>query len=170
VNFAVEHSIPAVPRLVAEALLDTEFQDSLDGLGPLSERTVLSQEPHGGGVIRRTRCVLGTRLPGAARRFIGGEDPSWVEEAIWDPAALRWTWVVIPEVGGDLLRARGRIDLIADGAATLRRVAGSVRVGVPIFGGRVESAIVAGLEGAYAEEASRLAAWLGARGRDVTPP
>jgi hypothetical protein len=168
-DFAFEHPLQAPRELVAEALLDTDFQTSLDGLGPLSERTLLSQERLGDGVVRRTRCVLGIDLPGAARRFIGRGEPSWVEEATWDPGKMTWTWTVHPDAGGGLLNANGHIELIADGDATRRRVSGTVQVAVPLYGGRVESRVVRGLKEAYAEEASRLTAWLGSHPRGVTP-
>ena len=49
---------------------------------------------------------------------------------------------------------------IRDRDQTLRLVTGTVKVKVPLYGGRVEGVIVQGLEQAYAEEATRLAKWL----------
>jgi Protein of unknown function (DUF2505) len=48
----------------------------------------------------------------------------------------------------------------ADGEKTVRRVTGTVKVRVPLYGGKVEGWIVDGLERAYEEEAERLAEWL----------
>jgi hypothetical protein len=43
---------------------------------------------------------------------------------------------------------------------TIRVVLGTVKVRVPLYGGRVEGWIIDGLERAYDEEAQRLADWL----------
>ena len=145
---------------VAATLLDEDYQRSLDGIEPLEKRELLGQaEQPGGRVLRRTRCVLGADL-GPAKRFLGNAEPAWVEEATWDPSRLRWEWVILPEVGADLLSAEGAIELREDEGETIRRVIGGVKVRVPLYGGRVEGVIVQNLERAYSQEADRLAAWL----------
>jgi hypothetical protein len=168
VDFEFEHRFPFARDVVAETLLNLDFQESLDGLGPLAERKVISQTARGSRVVRRTRCVLGIELPAAARRFVGTGPAAWIEEAAWDPGAMAWDWIIHPETGGDLLRSKGRIELIDRKPATIRRVLGMVRVGVPILGGRVETRIVRALGDAYAEEGHRLATWIEAGPRGVT--
>ncbi len=159
-DFAFAHRFDADVARVAAALLDEDYQRSLDGIEPLEKRELLDQAEHPGArVLRRTRCVLGTDL-GAAKKFLGNAEPAWVEEAIWDPEKLRWAWVILPEVGGDLLAARGEVALGDEAGQTVRRVTGSVSVRVPLYGGRVERIIVDGLQRAYDQEAARLAAWL----------
>ena len=158
-DFAFEHRFGARLEAVAGALLDEGYQRSLDGIGPLATRVLLEQRARGDNVVRRVRCVLGVDL-GAAKRFLGGGDAAWVEEATWDSARSRWDWVVHPEVASELLTATGAIELRDRGEETVRAVAGRVRVHVPLYGGRVEGVIVRGLEEAYAEEARRLQKWL----------
>lgn len=159
-DFSFDHHFEASPDEVAKALLDEDYQESLDGIRPLKQREVLEQtEKSGGRVIRRTRCVLGTDL-GAAKRFLGDAEPAWVEEATWHPSRMHWEWVILPEVAADLLSSAGSIDLTEDGDGTLRRVTGAVKVKVPLYGGRVEGVIVQNLKQAYEEEATRLAKWL----------
>ncbi|MGH2557411.1 MAG: DUF2505 domain-containing protein [Actinomycetota bacterium] len=159
-DFEIEHRIEAPVEEVAEALLDPGYQASLDGIGALGERSLVSQESRGDGeVIRRVRCVLGVD-PGPAKRFLGGAEPAWIEEARWDPETLRWGWVIHPEVGRAFLRAEGAIELLAERAGTRRRVTGKVEVRVPGFGARVESIIVDGIKAAYADEAERLSDWV----------
>lgn len=160
VDFAFAHRFDADVGRVAAALLDEDYQRSLDGIEPLETRRLLDQtEQPGGLVVRRTRCVLGVDL-GAAKKFLGNAEPAWVEVATWDPGKLRWEWVILPEVAAELLSAEGAIELHADDGHTIRRVSGDVRVRVPLYGGRVEGVVVQSLERAYGEEADRLAAWL----------
>jgi hypothetical protein len=161
VRFELSHTFEPDPEVVARALLDPTFQTSLEGVGGLRERSVLSQEEESTGrIVRRIRCVLDVEISGAARRFLGDKPPSWVQEEHWDPATLRWDWVIEPEVAKELLSASGHTVLSSNGAATLRQVAGEVRVHVPIYGGRVEGWIVEGITRAYNEEAQRLGDWL----------
>ncbi|HEX2294671.1 MAG TPA: DUF2505 family protein [Actinomycetota bacterium] len=160
-DFSLEHSFDAPVASLAEALLDRKFQDSLGPVGKLSERRVLSQKKTpAGGVLRKTRCVLGVDVSGPARKLMGDGDPAWVEEATWDPEASRWDWVIHPEVASHLLTASGAIEVTGDDRRSARRVTGSIKVHVPLYGGRVEGWIRDGIEAAYEEEAARLADWL----------
>ena len=159
-DFDIAHLLPANPDTVADALLDEDFQASLSDVGALREREVLSQTTaNDGAVTRRIRCVLGIDL-GAAAKFLGGAEPAWVEEARWDPKAMLWSWTIHPEVAEDLLESKGTTGIEADDEGAVRRVSGSVKVKVPIYGSKVEGHIVKGLTAAYDEEADRLHDWL----------
>ena len=159
-DFAFEHWFDAPPEAVAEALLDLDYQDSLKDISALAGREVLEQtEAPDGRVTRRVRCILGIDL-GAAKRFIGDDEPAWVEEAVWDPEARKWEWEIHPEVAAELLSSSGYIEIDGGDDEAVRIVSGSVRVKVPLYGGKVETVIVKGLERAYAEEAERLSEWL----------
>jgi hypothetical protein len=161
VDFAFEHWFEAPPAEVARAILDLDYQETLAGIDVLAGREILDQsEQSDGRVKRRVRCVLGVDL-GAARRFIGNSDPAWVEEAVWDPSTSRWEWRIIPEVAKDLLTASGYIEIDGGEDESVRIVSGNVKVKVPIYGAKVETVIVRGLESAYGQEAERLAEWLG---------
>lgn len=159
-RFELRHDFSYPAPEVATALLDPEFQASLDGLGPLKSRQVLSQDTEAGGrVTRRVRCVLGIDL-GAASKFLGDSEPAWVEEARWDPEQMSWAWVIHPEVAEQLLSASGTMALQAQEGASTRLIEGEVRVRVPLYGGKVEGWIVEGISDAYEEEAARLEAYL----------
>jgi Protein of unknown function (DUF2505) len=159
VDFLFEHRFDAPLKEVAEAILDEGFQESLDGMEPLKKREVLEQTEKGGKVVRRSRCVLGTDL-GGAKKFLGNAEPAWVEEAVWNEATQKWTWVIKPEVAADILSSEGVTELIDEGEETLRRVTGFVKIRIPLYGGRVENVIVKGLQEAYENEADRLRKWL----------
>ena len=161
VRFEHDQSILAPLDDVIATQLDESYQRSLTSLPPLKERELIEHEPRAdGGLYRVTRCVLAINISGMARNFIGDEDPAWREEAIWNPDTHTWTWKAIPEVAKDLLSAQGTIAFAADGHHTVRRVAGDVRVKVPLYGGKVEGWIVEGLKHTYDEEARRLLEWL----------
>ena len=160
-DFEISHAFPHDLDEVAQAILDEDYQQSLADIESLKSREVLSQEERADGtVVRRVRCVLDLHITGMAKNLIGDGAPAWVEESIWYPDRTQWEWVVLPEVGEHLLKADGYVSLRGDGGKTERVVHGTVKVSVPLYGGKVEGRIVDGLEHAYAEEAERLHAWL----------
>lgn len=159
-DFRLRHSFAAPPERVAQTLLDPAFQASLSDVGSLAERTVLSQIERSGTTVRRVRCVLDLELSGMAKSILGDADPAWVEEAVWHPQAMAWEWKIEPEVAADLLSAAGRIEIAPEGEGTERVVTGSVKVRVPLYGGKVERWVVEGVQRAYEEEAQRLRDWL----------
>lgn len=160
-DFEITHHLSHPVDEVASAILDEGYQRSLSDVESLKEREVLSQERRANGVVlRRVRCVLDIHITGAAKSFIGTSEPAWVEESLWYPDRNQWEWVVKPEVADNLLDAHGYFSLKGDSAKTARSVHGTVKVKVPLYGGKVERWIVDGLEHAYAEEAERLQAWL----------
>ena len=161
VDFAFQHTLPASPAVVADVLLDPDYQASLHQIGPLESRQLLSQQKaHDGTVVRRIRCVFGRDIGSAARRFVGDPKPSWVEEAVWNPQSMRWDWRVIPDVARKVLSANGSIELRDAPQGTVRRVSGTVRVKVPFYGGKVEGLIADGIKRAYDEEAAHLVKWI----------
>lgn len=160
-DFEISHSFAHVVDEVAATMLDERYQQSLSDVESLKAREVLSQEECDDGTVkRRVRCVLDIHITGAAKSFIGTSEPAWVEESIWYPDRNQWEWVVIPEAAENLLDAQGYISLKDESGKTARIVHGTVKVKVPLYGGKVEGWIVDGLEHAYAEEAERLQAWL----------
>jgi Protein of unknown function (DUF2505) len=160
VEFELRHHFPASVAEVAGVILDRHYQESLDGIGPLKSRTVLSQGEQGDNVVRKVRCVLDADFAGPAKGILGAADPAWIEESIWFPEETSWRWTIIPEVAASLISAQGAMVLYAAGEDTTRVVSGDISVNVPFIGGRVEQAIVDGVWKVYSEEAERLARWL----------
>jgi hypothetical protein len=161
VRFELEQRIPAPYDQVVATTLDESYQRSLTDLPPLRDRELIEQTHQDDGkVLRVTRCVLAIHLSGTVKRFIGEEDPAWIEEATWHPDESEWTWRVIPEVAKELLSATGSITLAEHGDGTIRHVTGEVKVRVPLYGGKVEGWIVEGLEHTYEEESRRMVEWL----------
>ncbi len=155
------HTFTASTGEVAAALLDPDFQATLSDIASLRERRLLRQhEDSAGTVVRQTRYVLDLHVSGVAKSILGDADPAWVEEAVWDPDAMTWTWEIKPEVAADLLTASGTTSIEPSGSGAARTVRGTVKVRVPLYGGKVERWIVAGVEAAYDEEAERLREWL----------
>jgi hypothetical protein len=160
-DFEISHSFDTDVQTLSSVLLDEDYQRSLEDIGSLKERRLLSQNKGSDGLVhRRIRCVLDIKLSGVARRLLGDSDPAWIEEAVWHPEKSEWEWSIHPEVADELLDAGGTIGIQDSDGRASRVVTGRVRVKVPVYGGKVEGWIVDGIERAYAEEATLLAAWL----------
>jgi Protein of unknown function (DUF2505) len=160
VKFELLHTFDAPIQAVTTTILDRAYQESLDPIGPLKSRTLLSQEERDGRVVRKVRCVLDLEFAGPAKSILGSADPAWIEESVWFPEETAWKWEVIPEVAASILSASGALQLFTEGDATRRVVSGDVTVGVPFLGRAVERSIVEGVTKVYDEEAERLTAWL----------
>jgi hypothetical protein len=161
VDFDIRHSFQAPAREVACAMLDLDYQRSLDDVAqPARRRIELQEERPDGTVLRRTRYELIASLPRRAQSFLGGAAPAWTEEAVYHPGDLLWEWEVVPHAGAGLLQARGRIALQDTPAGSSRTISGRVKVNVPLYGPRVEKVIVQGLKEGYDREAERLRTWL----------
>jgi hypothetical protein len=162
VRLSLAHSFDAPPDQVAQILLDPRFQRSLGDIGALREREVLSQDSTPTGVERRVRCVLDVEMNGVARRFLGDGDPAWVEVAVWDSGSRTWTWHIEPEMGADLLDAKGTTRIVEAGSGAEKLIEAEVKVRVPLYGAKVEGWIAEGLRKAYDQEADRIAEWVSA--------
>jgi hypothetical protein len=161
VDFEITHSFEVHPDLVAETMLNEDYQESLRSLGRL-KRELLDQKTQADGrVVRRTRCVLEIEISGMAKRLIGHGDPAWVENAVWSEEGMLWRFTIVPEIAKELLEAKGTIQIAGGEDGTQRTIEGQVRVKVPFYGSRVEGWIVEGLIDAYDQEADRLRAWIG---------
>lgn len=160
-RFEVSHSFAFGPGVVAAALLDPAFEATLETIGPLKERKVLSQEATDDGLVeRRVRCVLALKLSGMAAGLLGDADPAWIQVETWAADTMTWTWRIEPEVHAELLSAEGSTVIAGDTQKATRTVTGDVKVRVPLYGGKVEGWIVKGISEAYDEEATRLTEWL----------
>ena len=159
-EFDLRHRFAAPTTVVADAILDRSYQESLDGIGPLRSRTLLAQDEVDGVVVRKVRCVLDADFAGPAKAILGNSDPAWVEESTWSPEAMEWKWTIHPEVAASILSAHGVMALYPDGEGTSRKVAGEIDVNFPFIGGNIANAIVTGVTQVYDEEAERLARWL----------
>lgn len=160
-RFEVSHSFAVGPEVVAAAVLDPAFQATLETIGSLKERKVLSQEATGDGLVeRRVRCVLALRMSGMAASLLGDADPAWIQVETWAADTMTWTWRIEPEIHAELLSAAGSTVIGGEPEKAIRTVVGDVKVRVPLYGGKVEGWIVKGITEAYDEEATLLTEWL----------
>lgn len=145
-DFTVTQRFMAAPDAVVALYGDVSFFCSLAPTERLATPELVSTDREGDTVIMRLRHRLTAELPSMVTRFVDPDKLTWVEVTTLDTTTRRSTSELLPDEYPDLLRASASATFDADGSGTVRVVQGRVEVPVPIFGGKVEGAIVEGLE------------------------
>lgn len=163
-RFRLEQRLPAPPNEVQEAVLDPAYLERLASLPKLGKPELLSQERRGDTVVQRVRYAFAGELSGAVRKVVDPERLTWVEVSEVDFASNTTHFDIEPDHYGSMLTGSGVITITADGnGGSLRTAKGEVKVRVPLVGGKVERAIVSGLEDHAAAEEAALRGWLADR-------
>ena len=157
-EFTVTQRYDASPAEVVALYSDPAFFCALPPTERLATPELVGAERDGDRIVLRLRHRLTAELPSMVTRFVDPEKLTWVEVTTLDVTAQRSTSALLPDEYPDLLRASASAAFDAEGTGTVRVVHGSVEVPVPIFGSKVEGAIVEGLEAyLHAEQAAAAA-------------
>lgn len=157
-EFTVTQRYDTTPDEVMALYSDPAFFCALAPTERLATPELVGSERSGDTVVISLRHRLTAELPSMVTRFVDPDKLTWVEVTTLDTAARRSTSDLLPDEYPDLLRASASATFDADGAGTVRVVRGLVEVPVPIFGSKVEGAIVEGLEAyLHAEQAAAAA-------------
>ena len=145
-------------------LCDPEFHRGLD-LPDLSRPDVLAHAADGTTRLVRLRYEYTGQLDPAARKIIGNQTLTWIQELRLDTESYAGTLTFSVEREGDRLNGDATVALTTDDGDrhTRRSITGDLRVRVPLIGGAAERRIVPGLVRRLDVEAAALAAELAAR-------
>lgn len=145
---------------VAASYADVDLYPTLVGLPKLGGIEVLSKDEGEGTASLRIRFRFIGDLPGAVTAVIDPEKLTWVQETTHDLSSGRTTFTLVPDHYPDRLQASGSFIVSATGDGAVRKVTGGLKVRAPLVGGRVEQAIVSGLEEYLVAEAPAVDAYL----------
>ncbi|HEX7168355.1 MAG TPA: DUF2505 family protein [Acidimicrobiales bacterium] len=165
-RFRIEQRYRAPLAGVEAAYVDPAFLDRLASLPKLGAPTLLDQVVDGDLVHQKIRFRFTGDVSPAVRRVVDPARLTWVEESTLDRRTHVTTWRIVPDHYGGMIRCAGTFRLTDDdgvgaGTAGTRRTAeADIKVNVPLVGGKVERAIVSGLEEHAAAEAEVLEDWL----------
>ena len=122
---------------VAAMLADSEFRRAVcDRLGVI--RSEVTIQPRAAGMdVRIEQVQRANGIPSFARKFVGDEIEI-VQSESWDAADSGDITVTIPGKPGEM---SGTATLAESGAATTETVDLTVKVGIPLVGGRLEGLI-----------------------------
>jgi hypothetical protein len=163
VDFRIQEQVTAPAPAVTSALVDADFLATTAELPKIGGAELLDQQRDGDRVHQRVRYRFTGDLSSAVTRVVDRDRLTWVDEADHDLAARRSDHRIVPDHYGDRLQATYSMQVDPDGDGASRMVVtGTVKVRMPLVGGRVERAIVSGLEEHAAAEADLLGRWLAA--------
>jgi hypothetical protein len=163
VAFSAQHEFDATPAMVAATMTDPDFVSTVE-LPDLERAEVLEHHAgHEGRVIRYRYRFVG-RLDPIARRVLGKDRISWVQEVRVDAGDAHGVLAVVPDVRADRLKFAGEYRLEAHDGTTVRSLQGELSIKVPLIAGRAEQHILPGLLRRIDLEADALRAWLAGRG------
>lgn len=161
-RFHLEQPLPASPDAAIDALVDPQFQAQLSELPKLGRPLVLDRQEDGEVVRLRVRHRFAGELSAAVTAVVDPSKLVWVEETTYHRAVGTATLRIVPDHYAERLRAGGTYRFVATGPDSCTWIAaGEVSVRFPLVGGKVERAIVAGLEDHLAASAELIVRWLG---------
>jgi hypothetical protein len=153
-RFEISQGFRHDPRPVDEAYADPALYPTLVGLPNLGNLTVLSHEREGDRAELRVHVRFVREFSPAVAAAIDPDKLSWVQESTHDLAAGTTAFRFVPDNYADRFAASGRTHIVGHADGSRRTLTGEVKVRAPLVGGRVERAIVEGLEEYLAAEAA----------------
>jgi hypothetical protein len=160
VRFRIEQEFNRPLDAVEDALCDPTFVQRLAGLPKIGRVELLLHEVIGTTVHQQVRYAFAGELSGAVRRVVDPARLTWVEDSTTDRTTHRSSFRILPDNYANLLHCEGTFSLTSDGGDTSHRVAeGDLKVNVPLVGGKVERAILTGLEEHAAAEVDVVNSW-----------
>jgi hypothetical protein len=151
-TFRLEHIWPVPLSVILAHHLDEEAHRRSNAAMTGADRVRKSIEERDGKTHQSFR-VAGTSIPAAARKVLSADALEWIEESVWDPAAHRFTWRILPNVMKEKISAHGELFYEEVGGQTRRVVTGEIEIKIPIVGRTVEKVIVDQLKANYDQAA-----------------
>jgi hypothetical protein len=146
-DFRAEQHFDVPADVLIARFADPDLYPTLVGLPKISAPEVLSHAASGSTVRLRLRQGYTGDLPGAALAFIDPNKLTWVEELEFDLDQATATTRLVPDHYPDRLQCDGVYVFLTDGPdRSIRRLDGQLKVRAPLVGGRVEKALVQGLQ------------------------
>ncbi len=140
---------------------DPRFIAATAGLPKIGGAELLDQRRDGDRVRQRVRYRFTGELSSAVTAVVDRDRLTWVDESDHDLVDHRSEHRIVPDHYSKRLEASYSVRLAPEGDATTRRTAeGTVKVRMALVGGRVERAIVSGLEEHARAEGALLERWL----------
>jgi hypothetical protein len=160
VRFFIEQRYQASLPEVEDAYCSPELLATLATLPKVGGAELLDQRTEGDRVLQRVRYHFTGELNSAVTAVVDPSRLSWVEESELDRTTHVTTWHIVPDHYASRLTCAGTFRLSEAGDGTLRRTEAEIKVHFPLVGGRVEKAIVSGLEEHAAAEQLAVQAYM----------
>jgi Protein of unknown function (DUF2505) len=159
VKLAASHHFAGSIAEVCAAMGDPAFYAALR-LPDVEPPELVSRTADGMRVDVSVRFTYTGKLDPIARRIVGHDQVSWVQQLQIDPVAASAALQVVPAVGMVPVTCTGTFTLTAEGDGCVRSLDGDLRIKVPIIGSRAEKSLAPGILRRLDIEADALDAFL----------
>jgi len=159
VEFTIDQSISGPLADVEEALFDEEFVAASSALPRVADCELRNVQRSGDRIRAEVYRRFDAPLNAAVRRVIDPAKLTWVEQIDYDTARHRGRHTIVPDNYADRVHAEYRTRLAPSTAGTRRVTSGTMTVNARFVGGKIEQAIVSGLEEYAVGEARLLSRW-----------
>ncbi|UYM03425.1 DUF2505 domain-containing protein [Solicola gregarius] len=146
----------AKPAAVYTMLTDPSFRERVCDRSRAIDWNVDVVETSGGTQVTVERSHAAPNLPGFARKFVG-DSIRIAQVETWSNETTATLQLTIPGKPGRLV---GTSELTTDGDGTLQTISGTLKVGVPLIGGKLEELVDGFLRKALRAEQRVGADWL----------
>jgi len=160
-RFEIVQELATTPGAVDGALVDPVFLVRMAELPKLGSADVVSQARDGDVVRQDVRYLFQAELSSAVTRVVDPKKLTWVERSVCDLAAHRTQCEIRPDNYGGMLSGRYDAVIVATDEGARRTLTGELKVKMPFVGGKVERAIVGGLEENAAAQTQLIQDFLG---------
>ena len=162
-RFELEQEYAADADAVARAYADPALYETFARLPKLGAPEIVDHQVDGTTVRLDIRYHFTGHLSSAVTAVIDPHKLTWVERSTHDLERRRTKLVLVPDHYRDRLRCRVDVTVKARRGAAVRHMSGQIEVRTPLFGSRVERAIVSGLDEHLVGEAALVEAFVEAR-------
>lgn len=160
-KFEIAQDLRATADAVDAALVDPDFLVRMAELPKLGSAEVVAQRRDGDVVHQDVRFLFEAQLSGAVTRVVDPKLLTWVERSVCDLDAHHTECEIRPDHYESLLSGRYRAVIVGAAGGARRTITGELKVRMPLVGGRVERAIVGGLQENAAAQVTLLETFLG---------
>jgi hypothetical protein len=160
-RFYIEQHFSGSLEAVEAAFCSPELLARMSELPKVGGAELVSQRVDGDKVFQKIRYRFTGELSSAVTAVVDPANLTWVEDSVVDRSTHVTTWKIIPDHYATRLSCAGTFTLTSKGdARTVRVTDAELKVHFPLVGGRVERAIVSGLEEHAVGEEGVVAAFL----------
>ena len=159
-DFRIEQRLVGTPRAIEDILLDPAFVDARSVLPKLGDAELLECTRNGQEAHQRVRLAFTAPLASAVTAVIDPSRLTWVDDARYDLVAHTAEHHIEPDHYADRLSCSYRAVIDDSEGGAMRVLTGTVKVRMPLVGGKVERAIVSGLSEHAEAEASLINEWV----------
>lgn len=159
-RFELTQHYKASAEAVTAVYANPDLYPTLVGLPKLGGIEVLGHTESATTAHLQIRFRFTGDLPSAVTAVIDPERLTWIQETTHELTAGTTAFRLVPDHYPDRLQSSGTFRVSAEGTGAIRVVTGELKVRAPLVGGRVEKAIVSGLQEYLEAEAPAVDAYL----------